>query len=358
MLEEEVRESSTDPASGLRTCVTACAADGVLRGPYRAVILDVPPKVVLGAHQFGRRDGSWTTHLHDDRGPVLESVSYMRGPRHGPYTTFHPDGTPHISGVYDRERRHGKWLIRSPDGIVLSEQNYVRGTLVGTQIQRHPNGQQASTQSFDEAGKPHGTWCSWLPAGTELGCTQFVDGTGIGREFAADGRLRREVRYEDGELHGTEVVIEDGRRIEVPWERGSQTGVRRVVVDGCVSEEKTVDNGEANGPYALRDCDSQVVLKSGQFCGGHFCGLWVHRNADGKVERVVEYDPLSMKLAEAEFENGRLVDFWTMQEQLRMERAACYQALAGGLCCDVTRQYHVSADCLADAPSAPETTEL
>ncbi len=343
---------------GVVTCEAMCNSNETPHGPYQSVQFDEPPIVTTGAHHFGRRTGPWNVHETSTDGPIRETTTYLHGPRNGPYRTFHPNGAPHVTGAYKREAPHGRWTTMTVDGVLVLEQTFEDGNPVGMTTRRYPDGSRASEQQHDEAGRPDGVWTSWKPDGTVIDVAEFRDGTGIERTFDADGQLLTEQRYVDGELHGIGRVIEDHRTVETMWSHGKQTGLQREIVAGCVKTERTLVDGRAHGPFRKLSCGPKAFeLQTGAYCGGHFCGLWVERSPrTGFITKITEYDALSMKLAEAKFDaRKKLADFWTLDENLRLPRAACYQAIVGGLCCDpTTGTYTVNTDCL----SAPDTTEL
>lgn len=350
------RRERAEPGGAV--CEVMCVSAGTPHGPARTLVRGSPPIWTAGEHFQGRKTGEWTTRAGGPHGPITDVTNYLHGPRHGPYRTFHPGGRPHVTGGYHRDLPDGRWTTQSPDGVVLVDESFVRGVLVGQRTTRHPDGQVATRSNHGPDGRPEGRWCAWSARGDELGCTDFVDGTGVARDFGDHGVLVRETPYVDGLRHGVEVAYGERRR-EVPWQHGHMTGQEREIAQGCVVIERTLVDGQPHGPYVERACQTggDVITRQGEYCSGHYCGVWIERDArGGAIRQITEYDNLSMKLAEATFQDGRLSDFWTFDESMRVRRAACYQALASGLCCDVTLDYRITGQC--DAADDVATTEL
>lgn len=79
----------------------------------------------------GLADGDWVAYQEDSK-TVMWRRGYKAGNRHGKWTNFHPDGSPHTLETYDAGERTGAFSTWNDDGKLISEGEFLNGKRHGT----------------------------------------------------------------------------------------------------------------------------------------------------------------------------------------------------------------------------------
>ncbi|MBK7878040.1 MAG: hypothetical protein IPJ77_20440 [Planctomycetes bacterium] len=125
---------------------------------------------------------------HHPDGAVRDRVALDdSGQPHGPYASFHQDGSPWETGTYEHGRKHGAWRAFHENGAVREETQWesgvqrgllrqwdqeghllreaqVDGQLEGRCTTWYPSGQLESRGRYS-AGRREGRWEFWGPSG-------------------------------------------------------------------------------------------------------------------------------------------------------------------------------------------------
>lgn len=138
---------------------------------------------------------------------------------HGPWRTWHEDGSLATAGHYAHGLLHGDFSRWHPNGAPAAHGRYVRGEQDGTWTTWDEEGRLVSSGPLS-SGVRNGTWTSWHPSGHVAATGTYVRGhrEHIWRFYHPDGTLHREGRYLDGLEHGPWVtwsregrILEEGR---------------------------------------------------------------------------------------------------------------------------------------------------
>ena len=96
---------------------------------------------------------------------------------HGNYVEFYRNGKEFCRGTYRDGRRHGKWAFLLPDGAVAKEGEYADDKPIGTWTVRRADGSLLREETYNDDGRPHGTWVSYGPDGkSAVSRLDFVNG--------------------------------------------------------------------------------------------------------------------------------------------------------------------------------------
>jgi antitoxin component YwqK of YwqJK toxin-antitoxin module len=154
-------------------------------------VLDYSPEgQIIGKEHFeAGRKLSQKTEFHDDKQQVKKSESMylhamlaartsdnwdtgelavfeVRGEdeKHGPFTTWHPNGQIARQGEFRYNLPVGKFTFWYPNGQKQMEGNYTDGQQQGTWIWWHENGQKSIAGDYKD-GQPVGSWSWWKSTG-------------------------------------------------------------------------------------------------------------------------------------------------------------------------------------------------
>ncbi len=95
--------------------------------------------------------------------------------RHGPWTSFWPNGAKWREGAYDDGKRMGAWTASAPNGKPLYTMEYEGGFANGKAVTYWPSGQKKAEGELGY-GKLNGTWRAWREDGSEVGQLVFDAG--------------------------------------------------------------------------------------------------------------------------------------------------------------------------------------
>ena len=95
--------------------------------------------------------------------------------RHGPWTSWHPNGQEQVEGRFEYGRPHGEFTWWYSNGQKATEGAYRNGERHGMWAWWHENGLKSSMGEFIE-GKPAGDWTWWGDDGKVVQKADFADG--------------------------------------------------------------------------------------------------------------------------------------------------------------------------------------
>jgi antitoxin component YwqK of YwqJK toxin-antitoxin module/Tfp pilus assembly protein PilF len=131
--------------------------------------------------------------LHYFDGKTMISSNYVRGELDGDYITFYYSGVVNAKGQYRHGEKTGSWNYYYPNGQLHTKEEYVYGKLTGKQFFYFEDGKIASEANFKDDDKE-----------------------GIGKEYAPDGTLLYQMRYQDGTPVGYRYAGKDSLVPEIP----------------------------------------------------------------------------------------------------------------------------------------------
>ncbi|REJ67755.1 MAG: toxin-antitoxin system YwqK family antitoxin [Planctomycetota bacterium] len=261
--------------------------------------------VAEGNYRDGRRQGEWTSWFHANEsklfgeepfkhfeGPFVSKTTFDEGLMDGTWTIHDNQDRKICEWHYVRGQRHGSWSTWFPNGQLMTRVEYNEGELDGESTTWDSTGQivrkgvfQAGRQLIDRA--EYFSKDEKKSEGVYLLAKQQLDGEddwwnarlasfktvgkderhGIYKEWYRNGQLRGEGVYEHGEPNGHFTWwYENGQRsVEGHFEDGSKLG--------------RWTWWHANGQKSI----------DGEFEGGSPHGKWIWWNDSGKVAQRVEY---------------------------------------------------------------------
>jgi antitoxin component YwqK of YwqJK toxin-antitoxin module len=329
-------------------CIAWCERAGVKDGDYVLASLSRDGPEEQGRYAGGARQGIWRTW---DRTCIpggrcagrrlLREEGFRGDVQHGLGRSWRGNGQLVERGDWVEGERHGVHERWHDDGRLAERGEFRRGKPVGVHESWYHTGIPSARRGYDEAGRPHGRWCHWRLDGSEIACFGMKHGTGLLREYDAEGQLVREVPMRDGREHGTvrDWAPYAGHPFgQAQYRNGKLHGRVREWQHGCLTLDATYRDDTLHGPYLKVECDEHTgrPLRStrGTHCRGEPCGAWTDREHDGSHKRVYRYGKDGTVVAETTWHHGRVADSWDAARLQAEEHARCLRELARGGCCD------------------------
>jgi antitoxin component YwqK of YwqJK toxin-antitoxin module len=261
---------------------------------------------------------------------------------HGGYEAYDQSGNVVMSGQYDMGRASGTWSrsFRAIEGEVMAEiDKTFRGPYVSSA--RFKDGQldgpwtivSGSNQKIIEwqfqEGRPTGIWTWYYTNGRkrkEVGFNAQGDRHGIATDYAADGKMVREIEYVDGRYYFVKATdYKPGqKKSEGRYISARDTAV--VTYDwrtNKIKRDVLAKPGPAlkDGPWSWWYINGQLQM-AGQFKEGIPVGkfTWWYQNAqkqaegeyiDGQMHGLwITWHQNGLKQSQGEYENGTPVGRW------------------------------------------------
>lgn len=210
--------------------------------------------------------------------------------------------------------RDGGFITLYPDGSIAARGHYRDGLLDGPWQRLDPTTANVIEEGGYVAGQRHGVWRQLDPRGRELGRYELDHGSGIAKQWYANGTLYSETPLASGVRHGVvKTYDEDGKplsstrwalgnldgpsqfgyprdlRIEEMFRRGVRYGERKVYQQNqLIADERYDRAGRLDGPWtSLRS--NKVKRVEGQYSSGKRVGHWVWRDREDRKEREGDY---------------------------------------------------------------------
>lgn len=234
-----------------------------------------------GKRLNGQLDSVWVFYTNDSL--IREKISYLNGKKNGYYYSFR--------SFFNKDSIKVSYLS--------SEELYLNNIKNGLSTYYHRNGVIKKTV-FYKGGKRNGLTKVYDKYGNLITVISFIDGReidrqvinrvrdsikiGVWKEFYENGRVKRELNYSDGKLHG--LLKEFDLLGELVL---THRYVNGILVDTVVDIEEEIDIVEKF--YNLKDSTGEFIKKSsGGFINGVPVG--VHRTYDslGRVNSSILYD--------------------------------------------------------------------
>lgn len=125
---------------------------------------------------YWRKGKKVGTHLnYDGEGRKSASVTWRRDVRHGPFTTWHPNGQIATKGQHRDGAEHGIIETFNADGTRIERRAWADTLPTGPYRAWHDNGKPRIEGQF-EAGLPVGTWKRFGADGTRIAEQRFEAG--------------------------------------------------------------------------------------------------------------------------------------------------------------------------------------
>jgi antitoxin component YwqK of YwqJK toxin-antitoxin module len=229
---------------------------------FRKKYAERPPEPL--GHRFyadGRTKETWGERTGEeiDGEPVRRYAEYFTGDRL------------RVRGSYigDLDHPHGEWIQLSPFGTLLVSYTMDRGT--GTVHRYHDRGTRQSSTEL-RAGKKHGIERVWSPGGTLIEETLHEDGRRHGtiKEWYRDGSPKLEGCYDRGLEHGQfrqweekeEGEATNKLRSELTYVRGRLHGPAIAYRDGAKDTVVHYRHGKRHGESLRFDEKGNVVRRT------------------------------------------------------------------------------------------------
>lgn len=150
----------------------------------------------------GKLDGLSTWWYED--GVKQMECNYKNDLLEGKTTRWNFNGNLQSEDIYVANHLNGKSVSYFESGNKKAEKNYVNDTLDGPVTEWHENGKIKMT-GFYKKGMYHGNWEYRELSGIIVGDGKFNNGTGIQRGYYPEGKIMREIHYENNKKNGPEI---------------------------------------------------------------------------------------------------------------------------------------------------------
>jgi len=198
----------------------------------------------VGSFLLGKKENEWKYYYEDG---VLKATSAFKSDK-GFYTEydhngkknaegwivngqsdstwkyFYNNGKLKAEGIEKNGLKNGVWKIYHNDETLAATGNYNDGLTNGKWIYFHKNG-KVSSEGVEKSGQKDGKWNLYYPTGSFKGSGEFIEGSGIYKEYYESGKIKTQgllVKgiyeglwrdyYEDGNLEG-EINYKNGEGI-------------------------------------------------------------------------------------------------------------------------------------------------
>ena len=144
--------------------------------------------------------------FHGGSDLMFSETPYKNGVKHGPASTWWPNGRLCSEVPYVHGREHGTERSWNEDGTLWRETRYREGRADGEWRYFHSNGRLQYSHWYED-GRMHGKFRQWTAAGQLLGEFDMTAGSGVLWEWDDDGGLIDMVGYGRPQcyLNGEEV---------------------------------------------------------------------------------------------------------------------------------------------------------
>ena len=234
------------------------------------------------------------------------------GDYEGPDTTFYSNGTVSATGNYTKGETEGMLVNYYMKGIKKSEVNMVNGKQNGYYKSYHLNG-QVESEGWMVDDQSEGEWLFYDELGRLTGRSYFHEGelSGYHEEYDGANNLTLEEEYKGGWLINLRQFSK-GKVIGVDSFPKTSGPYKTYFANGKLKGEGTYINGELEGKYTGYYFDGSVEFVSynkhgyrdsayvdyyyggnksteGYFKFGERTGTWKHYNEQGKLEDLSQY---------------------------------------------------------------------
>jgi len=220
----------------------------------------------------GLIDGDYTSFVD---GKMYQLFKYRKGKLHGLAKTYSPAHNQVIAqGRYVKNLRQGTWKFWGSDGSKLTRiAKYTNGRLQGIVIQYNENGRVWKNLSYQN-GTLHGPYKVFFDLKSRIISDRghYINGEreGVWTSYYRSSKIWKRSPYKKGQLHGSYV---------------------QYYRNGRVWKTLTYSTSKLQGKYTLysdRSIDAQLL--SGQYHNNFRTGKWRYWYPDGKtVNKIVFY---------------------------------------------------------------------
>ncbi|MBI1902170.1 MAG: hypothetical protein HYS13_13800 [Planctomycetia bacterium] len=248
--------------------------------------------IMSGQYDMGRATGSWSRSFRAIEGEVMAEIDKTF---RGPYIS---------TAQFKDGQLHGAWTIVSGSNQKIIEWQFAEGRPTGTWNWYYTNGHRRKEVSFNAEGDRHG----------------------IATDYAADGKIAREIEYVDGRYYfvkatnyksgqkkseGRYISARDSAVITYDWRTNK---IKRDVLAKPGPDLK-------DGPWSWWYINGQLQM-AGEFKEGTPVGkfTWWYENAQKQAEgeyvdgqmhgRWVTWHANGLKQSQGEYDSGTPVGKW------------------------------------------------
>ncbi len=220
---------------------------------------------LTGAGSFaedGERDGAWK--WYNEKGRVRETASYKNGKLDGKNLVYYEDGSLYVDANYVNGELEGEYKYFNEKGAMLQKKYFKNGKLNGKYISYFKVGELLPEYDIDYVD-------------------DYPDGKII--EYYADGKVYREIQYENGKAVGVE------KRFSPKGDVVAETNYKDDNLDGAyvayhtngkIKEKGTYLDDKPNGTW-FTYYDDETIQNEYTYVKGKLNGLYKEYDTDGKI---------------------------------------------------------------------------
>ena len=273
-----------------------------------------------GSIRKGLLNGLWT--YWDNKGNLLESRNYNNGILSGAFSSYHISGQKLSSGRVIGSNNNGdiimdgKWSFWNEDGLLIEEVDYSNGLRNGITKYLSPDGKQSAEILYQKGIPWKGKWISWFSNGIEKEAGNYDDGNKVGSWVGRykNGQKKYVAHYKNNMMHGVFTEwTEDGRLTkDIAYENGIPVSEYLVIYHGDGYTEMNKRNGKLSGSwinwYSNGNKNEEGIYKdgkkggiwngwfrngqkkySGKYIDDKLDGLYVEMDINGNIFKEIVY---------------------------------------------------------------------
>jgi uncharacterized protein len=224
--------------------------------------------IPVGIHRSYDEQGNViATVIYDQKGrKTAQGVVNDRGERMGKWTDFYPGGSKKAEGEYRDNRRSGEWIFFSENSGVVQQGNYRNGLY-------------------------HGTWQWYYPDGKILREEEYFNGRedGISTEYSEEGEIIARGDYVEGEKEGEWVYTVGDHTEKGKYLVGLREGVwKHFYADGSLRFEGNYFQGNPDGRHTLYYPNGNIMEEQ-FFVKGIMERNWKKYDEEGNLLLTITY---------------------------------------------------------------------
>ena len=150
-----------------------------------------------GTYKDGKKDGLWTKWY--ENGQKKEEGNYKDDKKDGFWTEWYENGQISAEGLYKNKKLEGLVTFWHTNGKKKLEGIFKNGEKDKLWTEWYENGQKQSEGTYKD-NIPDGEYKCWDKDGGVIYETEFVNGTGVLKEFYENEQMGEEMIYKNGEI--------------------------------------------------------------------------------------------------------------------------------------------------------------
>ena len=279
-----------------------------------------------GAIRGGKLDGPWS--FWGSNGQLLSTKNYENGVPFGRYSTYSENGLKIIDGVVkgiDKSGkivRDGEWKFWDSKGRLKEEVAFVDGKREGLTTYYSVNGKESAKILYKNNLPWNGEWVTWYNDGSKKESGMYIDGVkqGSWKGWFKNGQKKFVLTYKNNFKHGLYTEWgNDGRlRKDIEYNEGSPISEYIVEYSGEGYTEINRRNGELSGSW-IKWYSNGKKSEEGVYKYGEKGGLWTGwyenetkkyqaRYKNGKIDGLyTEFDEKGRMIKNINYNNGEIL---------------------------------------------------